>query len=69
MCDLNYYYNEINSIPTSYTKPILFLSAGGVIALRYRPYTWTQEDYDKLKEAIKRVKEIRDEALQNYDAN
>jgi hypothetical protein len=61
MCDLNYYYNEINSIPTSYTKPILFLSTGGgVIALRYRPYTWTQEDYEKLKEAIKRVKEIRD---------
>lgn len=55
MCDVNNYYSEVNSIPTSYTKPILFLSTGGVV-----PYTWTQEDYGKLKEAIKQVKEIRD---------
>lgn len=64
MCDVNNYYSEVNSIPTSYTKPILFLSTGGFV-----PYTWTQEDYEKLKEAIKQVKEVRDEAVSTYDEN
>jgi len=55
MCDIDNKLIEVNSISISYTKPILFLSTGGFV-----PYTWTQEDYEKLKEAIKRVKEIRD---------
>jgi len=57
MCDIDNKLIEVNSISISYTKPILFLSTGGEIALRYPPYTWTQEYYAELeKQYLEEVK-------------